>query len=174
MSKRTPLKAGETGYAYVFLSDPGVVLKLLGVVRRYSWSGNKLHIEIQTKSIAIASYSGSRNMVYFPGVDRCRSLDAFDGSFGNNKSEYWSIDCDGVSVLRNPQIPDAFDSNVSTLSVLRHMRMPPPVSINVKWTANHWATNASSYSCQLKCIEGDRRTNHRKQSEIDEVLESLL
>lgn len=174
MSKRTPLKKGETGYAYVFLSDPGIVLKIRASVTDYSWQGRRLELRMKSKSIAVARYSGARNMVYFPGVNKTRPLYQFSCYFDNSSSQHLSVYVDGVESLHNPNISMDFDSNVSTLSLLRHMRMPLPVSINVGWTAADYQTKQSKYSCRLDCVEGGRQTNYRKQTEVDKILESLL
>jgi hypothetical protein len=174
MSKRTPLKSGEFGYAYVFLSDPGIVLKIRGSVDRYNWTGQRLELIMKSKGISIAKYSGTRNMVYFPGVDRNRPLYGFDCSFDNSSSQYCTIVLNGVETLNRPNIPSDFDHNVSTLSMLRYMRVPPPVSVRVGWTASDWHTKQPRYTCEMKCVEGDRRTRSTKQSEVDKILESLL
>lgn len=174
MSKRTPLKKGETGYAYVFLSDPGIVLKIRASVTDYSWQGHRLELRMKSKSIAVAGYSGTRNMVHFPGVNKTRPLYQFSCYFDNSSSQHLSLYVDGVESLHNPNTSMDFDRNVSTLSMLRHLRMPPPVSISVNWTATDYQTQQPKYSCKLECIEGGRQTNYRKQTEVDKILESLL
>jgi hypothetical protein len=174
MSKRTPLKKGETGYAYVFLSDPGVVLKIRGSVEHYSWNGKRLHLDMKSKSISIAEYTGNRDIVYFPGVDRCRPLESFDCYFSNSGSERITMEFNGVDTANRPQVPDNFDPNASTLNLLRHLRVPPPVSIRLNWVASDYRSKQSKYSCKLECVEGDRKTSSRRQSEVDRVLDSLL
>ena len=91
MSKRTPLKKGETGYAYVFLSDPGIVLKIRAEVTDYNWQGQRLDLRMRSKSIAIAKYNGTRNMVHFPGVNKTRLLYQLSCCFDNRSSQYISL-----------------------------------------------------------------------------------
>lgn len=113
-------------------------------------------------------------MVYFPGVKKTRPLNRFNCMFDNSQSQHCSIHVNGVDSLNTPNIPTDFDTNVSTLSMLRYMRVPPPVGINVFWTSSDWDTKAPRYSCTLNCLEGDRRTIRAKQSKVDKILESLL
>lgn len=174
MGKRAPIKTNESGYAYVFLSDPGIVLKIYCTVDDHVWRGNSLNLRMKSKSVAVASYSGKRNMAYFPGANKTRSLLNFGCDFENGGFMYIDIDVEGVTSLHNPEIPKDFDNNVSTLSMLRYMRIPPPVSISVSWTHSDYTTKQSKYSCYLKCVEGDRRTSYRKQTEFDKIMESLL
>lgn len=174
MSKRAPLKTGESGYAYVFLSDPGVVLKIRCSVERHDWAGNRLELRLKSCRISVSKYSGARNMVHFPKANKTRPLYGFDCFFDNSNSQYCNITVDGVESLNTPSIPDDFDANVSTLSMLRYLRVPPPVSVRVGWTANDWHTKESKYTCEMKCTEGDRRTRNQKQSDMDKMLESIL
>lgn len=174
MSKRTPMKKGETGYAYVFLSEPGIVLKIRALVTDYKWSGKSLKLNLKSSQMYIAKYTGSRNMVYFPSVDKTRALNNFSGYFYNNFHNHLYIDVNGVDALHNPKLPEDFDSNTSTLSLLRHMRVPPPVSVHIEWTVSQWSTKTPEYACNLTCIEGARQTVYRKQTEMDRLIEELV
>lgn len=174
MSKRTPLKAGESGYVYVFLSDPGIVLKIRCRVDEYNWGGRVLNFNMESHNISIAKYSGARDMVYFPKANKTRPLLRFSYCFKNENLQSFAIAVDGIESLNTPCTDYSFDSNTSTLSMLSYLRVPPPVSVSVRWDAHSNFINGSRYICGIQCEEGTRRTQIKKQNAVDKMLESIL
>lgn len=167
MGKKTPMPLdSKKEYVYIFLHSAGVVLRFHCMNSRHIWYGKNLDMILSKGVAAIAKHSGSSDWIYFPRTNRAHNLIRFDCTFSNQNQHVANVYFDGVTKRSIPVLPDSFENNVSTLSLMRNCDIPAPTSVRI-------ITGEDSYRITPTCIRSKGNLRYLSESVLDKMLEEM-